>query len=97
MYLTEKVEIYLNNLDYVVVCGNTCITNMMNLKETFDYNQEEADAGVVLHALEVSQRDPFTDLVISCSYTDVLLILLFYFEDLCSSYIFKNRNNEFKF
>ena len=40
MYLAKKVEIYLNNLDYVVVYENTCITNMMNVKETlFDYNQ----------------------------------------------------------
>ena len=96
MYLAEKVEIYLNNLDYVVGYGNTCITNMMNLKETlFDYNQEEADTAIVFHALDVSERDPFTDLVISCSDTDVLLILLFYYEDLCSSCIFKTRNNEF--
>ena len=43
MYLAGKVDIYLNNLDYVVVYGNTCITNLMNSKETsFDYNQEEA-------------------------------------------------------
>ena len=70
---------------------------MMNLKETlFDYNQEEADKGIVLHAFDISERDPFTDLVISCSDTDVLLILLFYNEDLCSSCIFKTRNNELK-
>ena len=56
MYLAEKVEIYPKNPDYVVVYGNTCITNMMNLKET----------------------------------------LLFYYEDLCSSCIFKTRNNKFK-
>ena len=43
MYLAGKVDIYLNNLDYVVVYGNTYITNLMNSKETsFDYNQEEA-------------------------------------------------------
>ena len=65
----------------------------MNLKETLsDYNQEEADTGKVLHALHVSEWDPFTGLIISCSDTDVLLILLFYYEDLCSSYIFKTRS-----
>ena len=77
--------------------GNTCITNMMNLKETLlDYNQEEADTGIVLHALDVSERDSFTDLVIPCSDTNVFLILLFYYENLCSSCIFKTRKNEFK-
>ena len=97
MYLAEKVEIYLNDLGYVFVYRNTCITNMMNLKETlFDYNQEGADKGIVLHAFDISERDPFTDLVISCSDTDVLLILSFYNEDLCSSCIFKTRNNELK-
>lgn len=41
---------------YVVVYGNTCIINTMNLKETLsDYNQEEADTGKVLHALDVSE------------------------------------------
>ena len=56
MYLAKKVEIYLNNLDYVVVYGNTCIKNIMNLKEKlFDYNQEETDTGIVLHALDVSE------------------------------------------
>ena len=71
MYLVEKVEIYLNNLDYVVVYGNTCITDLMNLKET--------GTGIVLHALDVSEPEPFINLVISCSDTDVLLIRLFYY------------------
>ena len=35
--------------------------------------------------------------ILSYSDTDVLLILLFYYKDLCSSCIFKTRNNEFKF
>ena len=91
MFLAEKVEIYLNNLDYVVVYGNiwkhTCTRK----------HYLEADTGIVLHALDVSERDPFTDPVISCSDTDVLLILLFYHEDLCSSCIFKTRNNDIKF
>ena len=78
MYLAGKVDIHLSNLDYVVVYGNTCITNMINLNETlFDYNQEEADTGIVFRVFDVSKRDLFTNLVISCSDTDVLLILLF--------------------
>ena len=47
---------------------------MMNLKETlFDYNREEADPGIILHVLDVSERDPLTDLVISCSDTDLFV------------------------
>ena len=40
---------------------------------------------VVLYTLDVTQRNPFSGLLISCSDTDVLLILLHYFEDICSS------------
>ena len=80
MYLAGKVDIHLSNLDYVVVYGNTCITNMINLNETlFDYNQEEADTGIVFQVFDVSERDPFTNLVISCSDADVLLIHLITF------------------
>ena len=69
----------------------------MNINQDLhQYNQEEADTGIVLHAVDVSQRNPFSDLLISCSDTDVLLILLHYFEDLCSSCIFKTRTSEIK-
>ena len=61
----------------------------------FDYNHEEADTGIVLHAIDVTKRGPFSELVILCSDTDVLPILLHYFESLCSSTIFKTVNREF--
>ena len=46
-------------------------------------------------AIDVTKRGPFSELVILCSDTDVLLILLHYFESLCSSTIFKTVNREF--
>ena len=61
----------------------------------YDYNQGGADAGIFLHALDVSRNDLFTKLVIACSDTDVLLILLNYFEDINSCTIFKTLPQEY--
>ena len=66
------------------------ITNIPDLDPSLrNYLHEESDTGMVLNALDVSKRDPFTDLVISCSDTDVLLILIHYYEQLTSSIVFK--------
>ena len=55
-------------LDFVVVYGNCCLTNLSLLNwELFDYNQKEADTRIVQHALDVSKNDPFTELVSACS------------------------------
>ena len=43
----------------------------------------------------MSKNDPFTELVISCSDTDVLLILLNYFEDINGCTIFKTSHHEY--
>ena len=76
--------------DYVVVFEKTVLTNRADLDNNLrNYNHEEADTGIVLHALDVSKRGPFSELVVFSSDTDVLLILLHYFEKLSSSTIFK--------
>ena len=82
--------------DFVVVFNETVFSNMSDLDDQLsDYNHEETDTGIVLHAVDVSKRDPFTELVILCSDTDVLLILLHYFDDLCGTTVFKTINREF--
>jgi len=84
MELTEYLSIKLKEAlrkDFVIVYGNCCLTNIPSLDpELFNYNQEEADTGIVLHALDVCKNGPFTELVIACSDTDVLLIILNYFK-----------------
>ena len=41
---------------------HSCLTNISSInRELLDYNQEEADTGIVLHALDVSKNDPFTE------------------------------------
>ena len=59
-----------------------------------NHNQEEANTSIVLHAIDVTQRDPSTDLMISCSDTDVLLILLNYFDSICLSTIFRTSSHD---
>ena len=49
------------------VFGNTCKTNININENLFNFNQEEANTGIVLHALDVTQKNPYSELVISCS------------------------------
>ena len=80
--------------DFVVVVDRTCFSNSADLDEPLKtYGQEEADTGIVLHAIDVCKRDPFSELTISCSDTDVPLILLNYFEQLPSTTVFKTTKH----
>ena len=77
------------------VYGTTCDINIQDLDPTlFDHSQEEADTSIILHAIDVTQRNPFSDLVIRCSDTNVLLILLYYFDELCSTTIFSTNEHD---
>ena len=49
------------------------------------YWQEETDTGIVFHVLAACRNYPYSELTISCSDTDVLLILFKYFEQLPST------------
>ena len=88
-YLSEKLVQQLK-VDYIVIHHKYLIKNILDLDPSVrNYSHEEADTGIVLTTQDVSKRDPFTDLVISCTDTDVLLILIHYYEQLTSSIIFK--------
>ena len=88
-YICEKGQ-HLIQKDYVLVFENTCLSNLIDLDPDLKiYTHEEADTGIVLHAIDVCSRDPLVKLIISCSDTDVLLILLYYYEKLNSSTEFK--------
>ena len=80
---------------YVTVYDTTCHANIQDLDHTlFDHSREEADTSIILHAIDVTQRNPFPDLVIRCSDTDVLLTLLYYFDELCSTTIFSANEHD---
>ena len=80
----------------MVVVDRTCFSNLPDLDESLkSYGQEEADTGLFLHAIDVCKRDPFSELTINCSDTDVLLILLHYFEQLPSTTVFKTTEHRY--
>ena len=84
-YLSRKLAGYLNK-EFVIAFEKTCVTNIPDFDSDLkEYGQEEADTGIVLHIIDVCKRDPFTELTISYSDTDVLLILLNYFDQLPST------------
>ena len=35
--------------------------------------QEESDTGIVLYAIDITKRDPFSELVVMCPDTDVVM------------------------
>ena len=59
--------------------------------------QEEADTSIVFHAIDVTKRYSFSEIVVMCSGTDVLLLLLHYFEMISNSTIFKTNEHEYTF
>ena len=84
-------------LTYVTVHGNSLLINEANVKKLLEnYNEEEADTGIVCHAIDVKKRDLFSKLVVMCSDTDVLLIL-HYFEMTSNSTIFKTTEHKYIF
>ena len=85
--------------DFVVVVERSCFyTNLPDLDDSLrNYGQEEADTGIVLHAIEVCKRDPCSEIIINCSDTDFLLILLHYFQQLPSTTMFKKRDHQYTY
>ena len=79
---------YLNK-EFVIAFERKCVTNIPDLDSDLkEYGKEET--GIVLNA-----RDPFTELTLSCSDTDVLLILLNYFDQLPSTTTFKQTHHQY--
>ena len=55
-YLSSKVQMQLD-IEYVIVYGMTCIKNISDLDpELKNHTLEEADAGIVLHAIDFLQK-----------------------------------------
>ena len=94
-YLSKELAQYMTK-EYVIVYGNSLLKNVANLDKQLDnYTQEEAGTSIFFHAIDVSKRDPFSELVVMCSDTDVLLLLLHYFQMISSSAIFKTTKYEY--
>ena len=96
IYLSEKLigEFLHQNKQFVVVYDNKCETNISNFDNNLRVHcHEEADTLIVLHGIDVAKRDPFQELYIDCWDTDVFLLLLYYFEKLCTRTVFNGKND----
>ena len=62
-----------------------CESNLPNFDVMLlSHNQEEADTLIVLHGIDVAKRNPFDELVVSSPDTDVLLLFIYFYKDLCN-------------
>ena len=59
-YLANKLTCSLGN-DFVVVVDRTCYTNILDLDRSLQsYGHEEADTGIVLHAIYIYAKETNT-------------------------------------
>ena len=96
IYLANKLKLALDEteINYVIVYDTTCETNIPNLdRSKLSHSHEEADTLLVLHCLDVAKRNPFQETYVLCSDTDVLLLLLSYYEELCAKTVFKGNDS----
>ena len=73
---------------FVAVFDTKGITNISQYpEELLQHNHEEADTLILLQARNVIDLDPFTDVNVVSPDTDVLLLLIYYYTELCGSTI----------
>ena len=99
VYLSKKLETALTKtiISYVISYKNKCLTNVMD----FDYglqgqNHEEADTLIILHCFQIAKIDNFREVVIVCSDTDILLMLLYHYQTLCTQTIMRVGRGDYK-
>lgn len=80
---------------FVVTYHNISISNIPGYNPKLKVHQhEEADTLIILHALDVAAKDPHCDLRIVSPDTDVLLLLIYYYPQLCIRTVFKGRKGK---
>ena len=91
IYLAEHRVDVLNKVgkQFDVFFDRKCITNIPHYpKKLVQHNQEEADTLILFQAKNVTDLDPFTDLYVVSPNADVLLLLIYYYPQLCASKTF---------
>ena len=77
-YVAESLEAI--NKKYCVVYETYCRSNILDMApEMMEHDQEEADTIMILHAIDVSQRNSSSELYISSPDTGVFLLSIYYF------------------
>ena len=97
VHLAEKTSEFfrLNEMNYAVIYNTHCMTNIELLHQNIpNHSQEEADTLMILVALHLSAQNPFSELYISSPDTDVFLLLIHHFPEVCSHTIFRTGRGE---
>ena len=85
IYLAQYAKAALNRqgFKYCVTYDQLSDTNMIDFTEELrSHDHEEADTLLLLHAIDVAQKDPFRECIMFSPDTDVFLLLLHYYESL---------------
>ena len=91
-YLSEYAIHELANMGrrFVVMFETKSISNIPDYPvELQEHNQEEANTLMLLQASNVCEIDPFTDLYVVSPDTDVFLLLIYFYPQLCANTIFR--------
>ena len=78
-YLSSKIAKVLSAAAkrYLVAYNSTVELNIINFTDEIKlHSHEEAETLIVLHLIDVAKRNPFCQLYVACSDTNVLLLLL---------------------
>lgn len=82
-------------IDYVVSYETCSLSNLQNFpEEMLLYDHEEADTLMLLHAANVASRNPFAELNIYSPDTDVFLLTIFKYPELCTNTVFQTGRGE---
>ena len=90
--MAEKAITNFENINgsYAVSYTTKCISNLEDFsQEMMTHDHEEADTLLLLHAADASARNPFTELHIYYTDTDVFLLTIHKFPILCTNTAFK--------
>ena len=79
-----------HNKKYIVVYDSKCVSSIPEYPDNLrTFDQEEADALILMQAKYVTDVDPFTELVMLSPDTDVFLLLIHFYPKLCTSTTFR--------
>ena len=80
---------------YVFGYNNTTASNIVDFLDKLKFNShEEAGTLIVLDAIDIAQSNPFSQLYIACSDTDVFLLLLYFYPHICNNTVFHTTTRD---
>ena len=90
VYLTQYSVGMLGDKRYAITYDTVTVTNIGDFAEDIcTHDHEEADTLLILHAIDVAKRNPFSECFVYSPDTDVFLLLLYYAESLTQVTFFR--------